>query len=364
VCTINGLEISSASGYTTTKKGIIIDGGDANNFINVSFGTLDIGAQIGVTSSIHGANQATNFSNISINANVTTLLNIQNARGFNCSQYTSSPLYTLANFMVNDDKVNNTFTLTNIDGKNNYTDNSIYLYNQEASEDTKRWRIDTRTGYTLSTQKDNGAQGNNAIIIRRSGIIVDSIELRTKNDSGGYLLHTSPETHFSGLIKPTVDNVNSNGTSAFRWSQVYAGTGSINTSNEELKLRIEADEKTTESERLAALEIKENIWRFKFKDAVKIKSDGARIHFGVGAQTVGNILRKYGLDPNNYAFWCYDEWDDIYAPEVLIRSVKNNETGEWYDEEYYTGRQVIIKPAGYQYGIRYEELLMFILMFI
>lgn len=87
-------------------------------------------------------------------------------------------------------------------------------------------------------------------------------------------------------------------------------------------MRIEADEKTTESERLAALEIKENIWRFKFKDAVKIKSDGARIHFGVGAQTVGNILRKYGLDPNNYAFWCYDEWDDIYAPEVLIRSVK------------------------------------------
>ncbi|MGR9979349.1 phage tailspike protein, partial [Escherichia coli] len=80
----------------------------------------------------------------------------------------------------------------------------------------------------------------------------------------------TPETHFSGLIKPTVDNVNSNGTSAFRWSQVYAGTGSINTSNEELKLRIEADEKTTESERLAALEIKENIWRFKFKDAVKI----------------------------------------------------------------------------------------------
>jgi hypothetical protein len=164
---------------------------------------------------------------------------------------------------------------------------------------------------------------------------------------GGYEVKTIAHPHFGD--KPV---------------KVYAGTGSINTSNEELKLRIEADEKTTESERLAALEIKKNIWRFKFKDAVKIKSDGARIHFGVGAQTVGNILRKYGLDPNNYAFWCYDEWDDIYAPEVLIRSVKNNETGEWYDEEYYTGRQVIIKPAGYQYGIRYEELMMFILMFI
>ena len=364
VCSFQGIEIGTARGYSGTKKGIVLDAGDANNFTNVTFGLLDVCAQIGDSNSQYGANFATCFNNVSINADTVLLFDLQLCRNFHCDGYGASSAYTLQQFHRNSDDTSNTYTFSNVGKHNLYTDNSLYLHNSASLENGKNIRIDTRNGLSVSTQTDTGSAGNNFLIIRRTGVDIDSFELRTRSTAGAYTYINTPETHFSGLIKPTVDNVNSNGTSAFRWSQVYAGTGSINTSNEELKLRIEADEKTTESERLAALEIKENIWRFKFKDAVKIKSDGARIHFGVGAQTVGNILRKYGLDPNNYAFWCYDEWDDIYAPEVLIRSVKNNETGEWYDEEYYTGRQVIIKPAGYQYGIRYEELLMFILMFI
>lgn len=360
VCSIQGLEIGSASGYTGVKKGLLIDGGDANNFTNVSFGTLDVGAQIGVTASAYGSNQATNFNNVSINANVTTLFNVQNARRFNCDQYGSSPSYTLTNFMVNDDSANNTLSLSNINGANQYTDNSIYLYNQAAGTDEKRLRIDTRAGYTLGTQTDTGATGNNAHIIRRTGVVVDSMELRTKTTTGGFILLTTPESQFSGLIKPTTDNANSNGTSAFRWSQVYAGAGAINTSNEEVKIRVE-DEGLKDAEKAAALEIKSDIWRFRFKDAIDIKGDDARIHFGVGAQSVGNILRKHGLDPDQYAFWCYDEWDDIYGPEILTRTVTNQETGESWSEEYATGEQVLIKPAGYQYGIRYEELLCFII---
>lgn len=360
VCTFQGLEIGSASGYTGVKKGILIDGGDANNFTNVSFGTLDVGAQVGITASVYGSNQATNFNNVSINANVTTLFNVQNARRFNCDQYGSSPSYTLTNFMVNDDAANNTLSLSNIDGANQYTDNSIFLYNQAGGTDAKRLRIDTRTGYTLSTQTDTGATGNNAHIIRRTGVVVDSMELRTKTTTGGFILLTTPESQFSGLIKPTTDNANSNGTSAFRWSQVYAGAGAINTSNEEVKIRVE-DEGLKDAEKAAALEIKSDIWRFRFKDAIDIKGDDARIHFGVGAQSVGNILRKHGLDPDQYAFWCYDEWDDIYGPEIITRTVTNQDTGESWSEEYATGEQVVIKPAGYQYGIRYEELLCFIM---
>ena len=173
---------------------------------------------------------------------------------------------------------------------------------------------------------------------------------------------TSPETQFSGLIKPTVDNANSNGTAPFRWAQVYAGAGSINTSDENDKDHFEADAQTLEAEHRAALEIKANMWRFKFKNAVSEKGqENARIHFGVGAQSVGDILRKHGLDPHDYAFWCYDEWDDIYGPEIITRTVTNQDTGESWSEEYATGEQVVIKPAGYQYGIRYEELLCFII---
>lgn len=362
MCTIQGLELSSASGYTGVRKGFLVDGGDANNISNVTFGSVDVGAQIGVTGSAYGASQSVSFNNVSISTNVATLFNVQNARRFNCNGYGASSGWVLGNLLVNDDAANNTITLSNIAGANEYTDNSVYWVNQTAATDGKRWRFDTTNGLTLSTQTDSGAAGNNALIIARSGVLVDRAELRTRNTPGGYIQLTTPETQFSGLIKPTVDNANSNGTAPFRWSQVYAGAGSINTSNEEMKLRMEADEQTREAERRAALEIKSDIWRFKFRDAAAGKGqENARIHFGVGAQSVGDILRKHGLDPHDYAFWCYDEWDDIYEPEIGVRLVTNEDTGESCEEEYATGRQVIVKKAGYQYGIRYEELLMFIM---
>ncbi len=362
ICTLQGLEISSASGYTGGRKGIMTDGGDANNFSNVSFGSLDVGAQIGVTGSAYGASQAVNFSNVSINASVGTLFNVQNARRFNCNGYGASSGWTPGNLLVNDDTANNTITLSNIAGANEYTDNSIYWVNQAAATDGKRWRFDTTNGLTLSTQTDAGAAGNNALIIARSGVLVDRVELRTRNTPGGYIQLTTPETQFSGLIKPTVDNANSNGTAPFRWSQVYAGAGSINTSDENDKYRLEADEQTREAERRAALEIKADMWRFKFREAAAEKGqDNARIHFGVGAQSVGETLRKHGLDPQDYAFWCYDEWGDIYEPEIGVRLVTNEDTGESWEEEYATGRQVIVKKAGGKYGIRYEELLCFII---
>lgn len=361
VCSFQGVEIGTARGYSGTKKGIVLDGGDANNFTNVTFGLLDVGAQIGELESQYGANFATCFNNVSINADTALLFDFQMCRNFHCDGYGASSAYTLQQFHRNSGDTSNTYTFSNIGKYNLFTDNSLYLHNSAAPENEKNIRIDTRDGLSASTQTDAGSAGNNFLIIRRTGVDIDSLELRTRSTAGAYTYINTPETQFSGFIKPTRDNTFANGTAAFRWTQIYAGTGSINTSNEELKLRIEADEKTKEAEHLAALEIKENIWRFKFKDAVDNKGAAARIHFGVGAQTVGNILRKHGLNPESYAFWCYDEWEDIYAPEVLTRHVKNAETGEECDEEYCTGRQVVIKPAGHQYGIRYEELLMFIL---
>ncbi len=50
-CVHSGGEIGTARGYSGTKKGIVLDAGDANNFTNVTFGLLDVCAQIG--DSIH-----------------------------------------------------------------------------------------------------------------------------------------------------------------------------------------------------------------------------------------------------------------------------------------------------------------------
>tara|TARA_R110000796_G_C14537106_1_gene432513 strand:+ start:438 stop:1946 length:1509 start_codon:yes stop_codon:yes gene_type:complete len=139
----------------------------------------------------------------------------------------------------------------------------------------------------------------------------------------------------SDRLLPSPDNTMLNGGASNRWSVVYAGTGTINTSDERDKtslLDIDA------AELAVAQELKSCIKKFKFNDAVSKKGDNARIHFGVGAQTVKAIFESHGLVAESYALFCYDEWEA--------------ET----DEE---GTEVT--PSGNRYGIRYDQLLAFII---
>lgn len=145
----------------------------------------------------------------------------------------------------------------------------------------------------------------------------------------------------SGTVRPTTDNAQPLGAAANRWSVVYAGTGTINTSDEREKQDIRS---MIDAERAVALKIKGAIKAFRFRDSVENKGDSARIHFGVIAQEVKAAFESEGLDPFAYALLCYDEW-----PEQL----------EVKDEE---GRIVqAYRPAGNRYGIRYDELLAFII---
>lgn len=161
----------------------------------------------------------------------------------------------------------------------------------------------------------------------------------------------------ASYFAPWTDNQISAGTSSKRFTQVYAATSAISTSDETKKSEFFD---VTEAERNAALEIKASIRKFKKLDAVEKKGfDGARWHFGVGAQTVGDIMRKHGLDPDMYGFWCHDVWEA--QPE---------QAQEWEAEYDSEGNEIkpafreVIKEAeegGEIYGIRYEELAMFIL---
>ena len=136
-------------------------------------------------------------------------------------------------------------------------------------------------------------------------------------------------------FKPYGDNTQKLGNASFRWSTVYAGTGAINTSDAREKQDIAA---LDDAEKRVAAALKGLIKKFRFKDAVQAKGDGARIHVGVVAQEVVNAFQAESLDPVRYGILCYDEW-----------------TAE-LDEE---GNE--IRPAGNRYGVRYEELLAFII---
>jgi hypothetical protein len=139
----------------------------------------------------------------------------------------------------------------------------------------------------------------------------------------------------SGNWSPVADNAKSLGTASFRWSQVFAATGTINTSDARTKQQIRT---LTDAERAVAVRLKGLLRAFKFNDSVAEKGDAARIHFGVIAQDVKSAFEAEGLVAEDYSMLCHDIWPDRF------------------DE-----KGALVEAAADRYGIRYEELLAFII---
>lgn len=153
-----------------------------------------------------------------------------------------------------------------------------------------------------------------------------------------------------GGLTPAADNIYPLGSPSKRCSVLYAATGTINTSDEREKTFLT----TEDAERAAALEIKASIRKFQWDAAIAEKgADCARYHFGVGAQTVAAIMARHGLDASQYGFFCYDAWDATPAQDAV-----------WHEVDgvpQILHPAIEAQPAGGRYGIRYEELCMFIL---
>jgi hypothetical protein len=139
----------------------------------------------------------------------------------------------------------------------------------------------------------------------------------------------------AGSFLPAADGTQPLGGASNRWSEVFAASGTINTSDEREKQDVAA---LDAAELRVAVALKGLVKKYRFKDAVKSKRDAARIHVGVIAQKVVAAFAAEGLDANSYALLCYDEWE----AEVDADGVE-------------------VKAAGSRYGIRYEELLAFII---
>ena len=119
------------------------------------------------------------------------------------------------------------------------------------------------------------------------------------------------------------------GTSGARWTQLFAATSTIGTSDRNEKQNEAA---ISAAEKRVAIAAKGLLKKFKFKDAVTEKGSDARIHFGIIAQDLQDAFSAEGLDASDYAMWCSDTWTD-------------EDTGQ----------------SKTRLGIRYEELLAFII---
>lgn len=192
-------------------------------------------------------------------------------------------------------------------------------------------------------------------------------------DSGGRLVGRGGDVDIfkcgSTAMQAAADNTLTMGSGPFRWSTIFAGTGTINTSDEREKQDIEAIPD-------AWLDAWGDVqWaRFKFRDAVERKGEGARWHIGVIAQRVRDAFAARGLDAFTIGLLCYDAWGEetepVFETVTMTRTVPMP-TGrmlatdppqpevidieEAYDEQVDTGEIRVTLEAGNRWGIRYDQ---------
>jgi len=165
----------------------------------------------------------------------------------------------------------------------------------------------------------------------------------------------------SGNHATGTDNAQTLGTASKRWSTVYAGTGTINTSD--------AREKTPVTpfnavEIAAASAMAKEIGSYQFLASIAEKGDAARHHVGLTVQRAIEILEGNGLNPFKYGFICHDAWPEIVIEHPAVEAVDDelDDDGNVIRpgtpaKDAYTE---IVQAAGDRYAFRYDQLALFI----
>ena len=274
----------------------------------------------------------------------------------------------------------------------------IQAYGANGSADPLKIQVGTVSAIDIETDGNMtlGPAGKSQLMLGKVGTMNTFRYVSTSSYSGGLqtrafyglsMLSSSTSTGtIYGVALPTSTSSSrfypaaSNATSLFRdnsidcghpsarWDDVYATNGTIQTSDEREKQDIE---ELTEVEQRVAVRAKGLLRKFRWKDSVEDKGDDARTHFGIIAQDLEAAFVAEGLDPSKYAMFIKTEWW-IGAktwpafPEELDE--EGNVISEGVDshveeEHYYEDETEAPSDATHHYrlGIRYSELLAFII---
>ena len=118
------------------------------------------------------------------------------------------------------------------------------------------------------------------------------------------------------------DNSKDLGGVSYRWDDIYATNGTIQTSDRNEKQDIE---ELSEAEQRVAVVAKGLMRKFRWKDKVAEKGDNARTHFGIIAQDLQDAFTAEGLDAGNYAMFTSDTWTDDDGNEQTRLGVRYNQ---------------------------------------
>lgn len=166
-------------------------------------------------------------------------------------------------------------------------------------------------------------------------------------------------------LSPSTDNNRSLGEASKRYSVVYAGTGTINTSDAREKTEVSP---LTQDEINCAQQLGDEIGSYKWLESINLKGNDARIHIGLTVQKAIEIFTANNLDAMSYGIICHDQWNDEFVDheaqyeQVAVLDDDGNETGEYKNgqltKDAWTEQ---VQVAGDRYGFRYDQLAMFIL---
>ncbi len=218
------------------------------------------------------------------------------------------------------------------------------------------------SGVGISVKNDAASQ---SYLTLRDGVVGVTLSsgggMRFLVSSGEAFRFQAGAALFSYAGIPITDNGVSWGTSASRWSVIYAATGTINTSDAREKTEVRP---FTSSELAAAAALGSEIGIYQWLSMLSEKGEAARQHIGMTVQRAIEIMRSHGLDPFAYGFICYDEWPELTEirnewpaqPEVV------DDFGVVVSEAKEAGFEVVqeFRAAGNRYSFRMDELLAFI----
>ena len=157
----------------------------------------------------------------------------------------------------------------------------------------------------------------------------------------------------AGFQSGLTTNTYNLGSATSLWKEVFAGSGTINTSDARRKTAIgDPDDALMRAWGRVRFRI------FQMADAVQAKGAAARIHAGVVAQEVAEAFAAEGLDASRYGLFCYDSWEDVYddVPVVDEPAVYDDDGMILVPEKTHMERR-LVTPAGDAYGVRYAEAL-------
>lgn len=204
-----------------------------------------------------------------------------------------------------------------------------------------------QNGITLKT--DQAALEWNFGKIESLGSGFTSAKFVANNATDSY----TPLALYTNAVCPGNDASIYLGNASKRWSQLFAATATINTSDARCKENVAAPD-----DALMRAWGKVGFKVFQFKDAVEKKGGDARIHVGVIAQEVKAAFEAEGLDASRYGLFCHDTWEDEYEDVTVVDQPEvTDDNGNITTPEVSHVEKRLVTAAGDRYGIRYEEAL-------